>query len=346
MQKIEIEERNQAIRRGVDFIYRISRNRKYFRDYGAYFACFFNLLASTSRNAGLRLMVREMSRDVALRWRSARPVLPDDADPETVYGHIIACCEADHLGSRDRGLKEGIRRAAKRFPAQEFFGFDPTTEPPPGDLPETCRCGLQNVRGRKTCKKCKKRLTMYNRHIVWAEALCATYWFERHGLKLGVRYADVIKWLPTLRPYPGLKQANYVDFFYAAYTVTHIVYTLNGYGRYNLSPRWLPHEFEFLKANIKEAIDLDNPDMVGEFLDSLKSFGLSDSHPTIRTGVRYLLSQQNPDGSWGDRDEKDIFHRFHATWTAIDGLREYAWRGERLSYPKLLPLLRRWAKHG
>ena len=184
---------------------------------------------------------------------------------------------------------------------------------------------------------------MSNRHIVWAEALCATYWFERHGLNLEARFADVIKWLPTLRPYPGRKNADYSEFFYMTYTVTHIVYTLNGYGLYNLSPLWLPHEFKFLRANLKEAIDLDNPDMVGEFLDSLKAFGLSDDHPIIRPGINYLLSKQNPDGSWGDSDD-DIFHRFHATWTAIDGLRDYAWRGERLSYPKLLPLLQRWAR--
>jgi squalene cyclase len=84
--------------------------------------------------------------------------------------------------------------------------------------------------------------------------------------------------------------------------------------------------------------------MVGEFLDSLKAFGLSDAHPVMRPGIDYLLSRQNPDGSWGDLDGEDIFARFHATWTAIDGLRDYAWRGERLSYPKLLPLLREWAK--
>src|SRR5688500_4494664 len=245
MQKIKIEERNQAIQRGVDYIYRIARNRKIFRDYGAYFTCFFNLLASTSRNASLRRMGREMSRDVAVKWRNARPVLPANADPETVYGHIIASCGADHFGPRDRVLEEEIRRAAKRFSTQEFFGFDPTTEAPPTDLPEACGCGLQNMRGRKTCQNCRKRLTMNNRQIVWAEALCATYWFERHGLKLGVQFADVLKWLPTLRPYPGHKKTNYVEFFYAAYTVTHIVYALNGYGRYNLSPRWLPHEFEF-----------------------------------------------------------------------------------------------------
>lgn len=103
-------------------------------------------------------------------------------------------------------------------------------------------------------------------------------------------------------------------------------------------------EFAFLKANLREAVDFEDPDMVGEFVDTLKAFGLSDNHPTIRLVINYLLSRQNDDGSWDDMDEDDIFTRFHATWAAIDGLREYGWRGERLTYPELMPLLRRWAR--
>ena len=79
--------------------------------------------------------------------------------------------------------------------------------------------------------------------------------------------------------------------------------------------------------------------MVGEFLDSLKAFGLTEKNRIIRTGVDYLLAKQNADGSWGDYDPRDSYMRYHATWTAIDGLRDYAWRGERLSFPNLKPLL-------
>ncbi len=80
--------------------------------------------------------------------------------------------------------------------------------------------------------------------------------------------------------------------------------------------------------------------MMGEFLDSLRAFGLEDTHPLIRTGVEFLLSSQNADGSWGDPGAKDVYHRYHPTWTAIDGLRQYRWRGRRLSFPKLMPMLR------
>jgi squalene cyclase len=90
---------------------------------------------------------------------------------------------------------------------------------------------------------------------------------------------------------------------------------------------------------------MEDPEMLGEFLDCLKSFGLKNSHPLIRTGMDYLLSQQNADGSWGDVEAaEDIYLVYHSTWTAIDGLRDYAWRGEGLSFPKLKPLLEQWAK--
>jgi hypothetical protein len=83
---------------------------------------------------------------------------------------------------------------------------------------------------------------------------------------------------------------------------------------------------------------MEDPEMLGEFLDALKSFGLSESHPLILEGMRYLLTQQNSDGSWGDSEVEDIYYRYHPTWTAIDGLREYAWRGQRLTLTR--PLFR------
>jgi hypothetical protein len=84
---------------------------------------------------------------------------------------------------------------------------------------------------------------------------------------------------------------------------------------------------------------MEDPETMGEFLDTLKSFGLPEDHPLIVKGLSYLLSHQNPDGSWGDVEAEDIYERYHPTWTAIDGLREYAWRGERLSFQRLRPVL-------
>jgi hypothetical protein len=64
---------------------------------------------------------------------------------------------------------------------------------------------------------------------------------------------------------------------------------------------------------------------MGEYLDSLRAFGLTSQDPLIRTGFEYLLSSQNPDGSWGDPQNRNVYGRYHPTWTAIDGLRDYRW---------------------
>ncbi|MEK6286357.1 MAG: hypothetical protein AABO57_11500 [Acidobacteriota bacterium] len=344
MRRSEIEKREQAITRGIGFIYRTACDPKNFAVYGFDYLCCFSLIASTSRDSSLRKMAREMGRERARRWRRENPKLPSGADPKTITDFIDATVSADKLGVRDGELKKRIRQAAKSFTVQDFLGFDPALERPPKDLPKRCRCGLKNSRGRRTCQGCKSRLRMQSRYETWMEAIYRGYRNQRSGVMLGTKYADAIRWLPEMRPYSGLKDTTADDFHSSVYAVTHVVYTLNDYGRFKLSPRWLPHEFDFLKENLQEAVALDDPEMVGEFLDTLKAFGLTDGHLLIRHGTEYLLSHQNLDGSWGNVNADDIHHRYHPTWTAIDGLRDYAWRGERLSFPKLKPWLEHWAR--
>jgi len=147
-----------------------------------------------------------------------------------------------------------------------------------------------------------------------------------------------------MRRYP-VDASDDVEFLRdALYAVTHIVYTLNDYGTYRLRPGWLPHEFAFLKANVVPAYERNDPEVLGELIDSLKALGLRASHPLITRGTEYLLEEQNEDGSWGDPDEENIRTRCHTTWTAIDALRAYAWRGERSVAPEVISMLRQWAR--
>ena len=75
---------------------------------------------------------------------------------------------------------------------------------------------------------------------------------------------------------------------------------------------------------------------MGEFLDTLKSFGLTTEDPLIRSGMTFIMARQHADGSWGDRDDEDAYTPYHSTWTAINGLMDYAWSGERASFPEAL----------
>ncbi|HUQ32331.1 MAG TPA: hypothetical protein VM095_09430 [Pyrinomonadaceae bacterium] len=330
-----------SIKRGLDFIYRVARTPDGFDSYGSLLICCFALVGATSRDARLRQSARSRAEKLARRWNRAYPLLPPDASPDLIQKFVLVRYALSRLGLRDAALNAQIRTAARRFSSEDLLGFNPESEPPPDDLPYPCDCGLKNQRGRIFCKRCRTRLEIQSRYRVWMGALASTYVGERCGVLVGARYPDVLKWLPTMRPYPVGADENLEPLRDAVYAVTHIVYSLNDYGAYQLSPRWLPQEFAFLKMNVESACERKDTELLGELLDSLKAFRLRAGHPLIRRGTKYLLSEQNEDGSWGDRDEGNIRTRCHTTWTAIDGLRAYSWRGERLSFPEVKSMLKR-----
>jgi hypothetical protein len=339
----QIVSRETSIKRGLDFIYRVAGTSDGFDGYGNLLICCFALVGATSRDARLRQLARSRAQKLAQRWGRAHPFIPPDASPDLVLDFVLVRYALSRLGLRDVALNAQMRTAAKRFSAQDLLGFNPVSEPPANDLSYVCDCGLKNQRGRTFCKQCRRRLEFQSRYRVWMRALASTYVSGRCGIFFGVRFLDVLKWLSTMRPYPVCAEENVELLRDAIYAVTHIVYTLNDYGTYRLRPGWLPQEFAFLQANVASACERKDPEVLGELLDSLKAFGLRAGHPLIMRGTRYLLAEQNEDGSWGDPDEENIRTRCHTTWTAIDGLRTYAWRGERLS-PEVKSMLKQLAK--
>lgn len=332
--------RKQAIDRGLDFIYRTACKRAHFDEYGFDYLGCFHSLASTSRDQKLRQKALDYGRERALVWRRQHARVPRNPEVADITQLVMGSYAAHSLGLPDDQLKQDLRKAAARFTPTEYYWYDPITELPPADVPTECDCGASNPRGRKTCQKCKRRLEMMTRYAVWQDVIILTYIGDRYGVRLGVPYAEAIKWLPAMRPYPKFVDPDDMEFYDAVYAVTHVVYTLNSYSCYQLSPRWLPAEYAFLKQNLTRAIFTEDPETMGEFLDALKSFGLNEEDPLIRKGMDFLLATQNPDGSWGDVDAEDIYARYHPTWTAVDGLREYAWRGQRLCFPAVAPLLK------
>jgi hypothetical protein len=336
--------RETSIKRGLDFIDRVSSKPEGFDSYGSLLICCFALIGATSRDASLRQLARSRAQKLAQRWSRLHPVVPADASADLVLDFILVRYALSRLRVRDVALNEQIRTALRRFSVQDLLGFNPVSQPPAKDLPYPCECGAKNQRGRTFCKQCRRRLEFQSRYRVWMRALASTYISERCGIFFGSHYLDVLKWLPTMRPYPVSVPENVELLRDAIYAVTHVVYSLNDYGTYRLAPRSLPREFAFLRANVASACERKDPEVLGELLDSLKAFGLRASHPLIRSGTGYLLASQNEDGSWGEPDEESIRTRCHTTWTAIDGLRTYAWRGERLMRPEVKSMLKGWIK--
>lgn len=336
-----LAERKRAVMRGLRLIYELSRDPEIFSEYGSDLLSCFYFTYATSKDPELCRAARRMGLERARRWRSDFSSVPEDADVSTILFFMHGTLSAEWFGLADEPLKEEIRRSAASFQALDFLSFDPLMEPPPLDVPEPCECGYWNERGRKMCFKCRKRLVMASRYRIWYEGLMMTYTAARLGISLGASFWDILKWLPVLRPYRGREQDENEDFYDSVYAVTHIVYTLNDYSVYRLRPAWLPQEFEFLKLCVEDAIAMDDPEMLGEIVDSLQAFGLKERHTLIRKGIDYLLSSQNADGSWGHANpQDDIYSYYHSTWTAIDGLREYPLRPHGLSFPELKPLLK------
>jgi len=333
-------DRARAVARGLDYIYRTSLERRNFADYsGDYLWCFYTL-AFAARDEQLQQTARRMGVERARFWRRLHQALPRNADATTITDYVFASDAADNLNVRDDRLKEQIRSMAQRYTARDYLWFNPITEPPPADVPEECEYDRAiNPRGSKRCHVCKRRLEMRSRYDVWCDALITTYSGEHYGVELGTRYADVLKWLPVMRPYRGNQNGANPDFFYTVYAVTHVIYTLNDYTQYRLSPAVLPQEYQFLKNNLLEAITEHDPDMLGEFMDTLKSFGMTSEDPDMRAGIAYLLSRQHRDGSWGETSTRN---RYHETWAAIDGLTDYDLRaGEGLTLQEVRSLLER-----
>jgi len=320
-----IEERDRAVLRGLGFIYRCARRPEYFREWGHDLLGAFYNIAETSSGRDVRDLARRMGRERSVEWRRIHPGVPPGTDPEQMKALVFGNDSAERLGVPDPTMRAALTAAAARFSAADYLGFDPAVEPPPADFPKPCeKCGRQNRRGSTVCSRCGSRLEMYSRYDLYQDALIDTYWGERSGIRLGAPYADVLQWLPWLRPWPARRPGNEDEYYAGVYAITHVIYTYNGYSVYRVSPACFPQEFEYLKDNLRDAIADRDPETMGEYLDTLRAFGLTFADGVIRQGFEYLLSVQNPDGSWGD-PKADPYGRYHPTWTSVDGLRDYRW---------------------
>jgi hypothetical protein len=210
---------------------------------------------------------------------------------------VAGTYSADLLGVRDRRLKAELRKAAQRFTARDFLGFDATRQPPPPNDP--------------------------HRYDLWSGALIIAYFGDSYGVRLGATYRDVLQWMPRLRPYEGDDEDLQFDSFYA---ITHVIYTLNHYHERRVAPSLLPEEFQYLRRKLDEAIDDEDPEMVGEALDCLKAAGF-ESDPQVVKGMQYLVSSQLDNGAWVEGEDGNVYSAYHSAWTSIDGLRDYHYHG-------------------
>jgi hypothetical protein len=328
----------RAIRRGLDFVYKTAKDPKNFSEYGSDYLWCLATIASATSDRDLKARASKMAMERGREWRRIHPKVPDEIDADEVADLVFGALAAEQIGMHDDRFKRDLERAAARFTPVDFIKFDPRKEPIPTTVPEACSWCASNAISKVRCSRCMAEPgPKMDPFDVVTDAVIATYTGERYGVLLGGTLADVLQWVPRLRPYPKFEQATRAQYESVAYAVTHIIYGLNDYTHSRLKPEWLPEEFEFLLDHLKQNIDTNDAETMGEFLDTLKSFGLGHEHPMIRTGTEFLLSVQNADGSWGDAKEADVYKRYHPTWTSVNGLMDYAFpKGEGPSFPAAL----------
>jgi hypothetical protein len=282
----------RALRRGLFFLYAAASQRDTFREWGHDLLSAFVNIAATNADREISDLAWRMGHERAMAWRGLNREVPANADADDIANLVYGSDAAEALGVPDRPFHDALVRAASRFSTADYLGFDPRREPPPAQ----------------------------SRYEIFQDALIGAYTFDHYDVPIGARYTDVLRWLPAMHPYPARGSGLY---YRSVYTITHVVYTYNGYNQYRIAPKCFPDEFAYLNANFEQAIADNDPETLGEYLDTLQAFGLTWADSRMRRAVESLLAAQNPDGSWGNPKESDPYTRYHSTWTALDGIQQY-----------------------
>jgi hypothetical protein len=324
--------RTTAVAKALRLLEQIAATPSVFADYGGHLLLAFWLIGTTSRCKTLRQSALGIGRERARYWRAQWPSVRRNLHADNVLQEVIASYAATGLGIVSDSIRCDLRSATATWSPRDLVYYDPATEYAPSDVPEHCCCGRANARKRSRCSDCRRRLDSCSRYEIWYYALTSAYFSERHQIPLGVTFLDVLRELPDLRPLPS---PGMDDYYQGIYAVTHLVYTLTDYGRWLLSPRLFPTEYRFLRDGMDWALEQQEADTVGEIVDTLATFGASNSDPVVGRGRTFLLQTQQSDGGWG-KEGGDPYAYFHTVWTGIDGLRENCRRRYRSLSPAIL----------
>jgi hypothetical protein len=107
-----------------------------------------------------------------------------------------------------------------------------------------------------------------------------------------------------------------------AYLATHVAYVLSDYARLKLSPKDLGPLYGYLRSEFPSAIRYGSLELISEFVDVFRILGFDERDDMVCQGTRFILDRQRPDGSWGGADDGNAYDRIHATWVAVDALRD------------------------
>ena len=290
---------------------------------------------------------------VGLRERNAASSVLDSYAECELLQNYVECLHAK-LGLRQRYSERDLTRMQHRVSTElahhgveDICRFNPTV----GDaLPVSqagyCQpCGqYQNIEDRLACPACGSSLS----HPSDLDALCESLVWTSVYRDVGVHpmetsnatcYLDSsLRFIRQVRPYRALREMGADLFRFQCYLVTHLTFVLStsssaagsSWYSHQLDRRLLLEEWLFLQANVDAVIQLDDPELVGEFVAALRLMGARDSDACMLKGYAYLLQSEltgNQAGGWVS-SAASFYKRYHAAYCACIALADMTTDGE------------------
>jgi len=316
-------ERRTAVMQALDAIFKLAANEENFQQFGNdVIQCFYDISSVTHDPVRSRALM--YVEQLAQRWRHsvlARGWRGDLVKPPatTILDTIVGLYCMERVGVASNNLKRDLTATLSRvngtniqdnYSVIDYFGWDPRAGPPPQGGIIDPASGIQISRYRAMCT-----------------SLTYAFYIDSVGLDIGCSYPTILQHLKSIRPYQGPRKFRiWEDYVDQCYLATHVVFTLSNWGELSLESHLLPHEYLFIREHLPIAVRQNDVHLVGEYLECLRVFAVSDADPLVKLGIAFLLNTQSESTHRWD-DHLDAYTSYHATMVAAQGLLAHNARG-------------------
>jgi hypothetical protein len=138
----------------------------------------------------------------------------------------------------------------------------------------------------------------------------------------------VLNLYSQIYPYLPMDHLGKDLFKQQCYCVTHLILALSNYGRYRLPSRLFRAEWKFLHTELRTVLRMEDPELVGEFVDCLSILCAPEQSLDLIRGRSFLLDLEarfGTRGRWTDTDA-DFYRHYHSSWCAAVGLMDHAFQ--------------------